>query len=242
MRIDGRSDNQLRVLDCKTDVNLYAEGSCIFATGNTRVHCTASVSTDLPRWRRDSGKGWLTAEYRMLPRATTTRSQREGRSDMRGRTAEIQRLVARSLRAAVDLSALGRRQVMVDCDVLQADGGTRTASINGGFIAAVLAMRALVQAGQLPRLPLRCGLAAVSVGLVDGVPMLDLAYDEDARADVDLNVVMDSSARYIEVQGTAEGRNFARPQLDALLDLAEGGIREILEFQKQFLEGIALRG
>ena len=237
MRIDRRTLDQLRPFECQLDVNVHAEGSCLFAMGNTRVYCTATVSTDLPRWRRDSGQGWVTAEYRMLPRATQTRSFREGRTDMKGRTAEIQRLIARSLRAVVDLRALGHRQVTVDCDVLQADGGTRCASINAAYIALVRALQALVDAGQLPALPIKDGVAAVSVGLVDGEPMLDLAYDEDARADVDLNVIMTHGGGFVEVQGTAEGEPFPRAQLDALIDLAARGIVEIGEAQRAFLEG-----
>jgi len=170
----------------------------------------------------------------MLPRATSTRSQREGRSDLKGRTAEIERLVARALRAVVDLKALGPRQVLVDCDVLQADGGTRTASINGAWIALSQALDSLVAAGQLPRSPLTGGVAAVSVGLVDGLPLLDLAYDEDARADVDMNVVMTHQGGLIEVQGTAEGRTFSREQLDRLLDLAGTGIQAIARAQEGF--------
>ena len=235
MRTDRRQLDQLRPLECQLDVNVHAEGSCILAMGNTRVHCTASVTTDLPRWRRESGLGWVTAEYRMLPRATQTRSFREGRSDMKGRTAEIQRLIARSLRSVVDMRALGRRQITVDCDVLQADGGTRTASINAAYIALVRALQALVEAGQLERLPLTGGVAAISVGLVDGQPMLDLAYDEDARADVDLNVVMTHAGGFVEVQGTAEGAPFSREQLDALVDLASVGIADIARAQQSAL-------
>jgi ribonuclease PH len=171
----------------------------------------------------------------MLPRATQTRGMREGRSDLKGRTAEIERLVARALRAAVDLRALGPRQVLVDCDVLQADGGTRTASINGAYVALVLALDGLVQAGQLERAPLTGGVAAVSVGLVDGEPMLDLCYDEDARADVDMNVVMTHAGGLVEVQGTAEGRTFDRAQLDRLLDLAAGGIADLSRAQQRAL-------
>jgi ribonuclease PH len=237
MRIDRRELDQLRPMDTQLDVNVYAEGSCVFSMGNTRIHCTASVTTDLPRWRRDSGQGWVTAEYRMLPRATQTRSFREGRSDMKGRTAEIQRLVARSLRAVVDMRALGHRQVTVDCDVLQADGGTRCASINGAYIAMARAFDALVQAGQLERSPRIDGVAAVSVGLVDGEPMLDLAYDEDSRADVDFNVIMTHSGGFVEVQGTAEGRPYSRAQLDALVDLAADGIADIAKAQQAALEG-----
>jgi len=235
MRTDRRELDQLRTIDCQLDVNVHAEGSCIFSMGNTRIHCTASVIKDVPRWRRDSGMGWVTAEYRMLPRATQTRSYREGRSDMKGRTAEIQRLIARSLRSVVDMRALGRRQVMVDCDVLQADGGTRTASICASYIALVRAFQTLVDAGQLNALPLNGGVAAVSVGLVDGAPMLDLAYDEDSRADVDLNVVMTHAGGFVEVQGTAEGQTFSREQLDALVDMAAGGITEIAKAQQAIL-------
>lgn len=232
MRSDRRGLADLRPVACSVGVNCHAEGSCVFEMGLTRVHCTASVTDDLPRWRRDSGSGWLTAEYRMLPRATHTRSVREGRSDLKGRTAEIQRLVARSLRSAVDLQALGFRQIIVDCDVLQADGGTRTASINGGFVATVLALQSLVAAGQLKRLPLRHGITAVSVGLVDDAPMLDLAYDEDARAQVDFNVVATSDGRLVEVQGTAEGLPFARADLDRLVDLALGGLKGVVDAQR----------
>jgi ribonuclease PH len=216
-------------------VNLHAEGSCRFALGLTVVHCTASLDPDLPRWRRDSGQGWVTAEYRMLPRATSTRTPREGRFDVKGRTAEIQRLVGRALRAVTDLKALGARQFIVDCDVLQADGGTRIASVNGGFLALVQAFASLVDAGALPRIPLRAGVAAVSVGLVDGVPLLDLAYDEDARAQVDLNVVSTSDGRIVEVQGTAEGEPFGRADLDGLLDLALPALGRIHAAQRQVL-------
>jgi ribonuclease PH len=235
MRSDRRAPDQLREIRCEIGVNLHAEGSCLFSMGNTRVYCTATVTNEVPRWRRDSGLGWVTGEYRMLPRATSTRSLREGKTDLKGRTAEIERLVGRSLRAVVDLKALGTRQVVLDCDVLQADGGTRTASINGAFIALSLALDSLVKAGQFPRSPLTDGVAAVSVGLVDGQPVLDLAYDEDARADVDMNVVMTHSGGLVEVQGTAEGHPFARAQLDRLLDLAGGGIATIAREQRRIL-------
>ena len=215
----------------------HPAGSCLASFGETKVICTASVSTDLPPFLRNSGKGWVTAEYRMLPRATQSRGSREGRFDLKGRSAEIQRLVARSLRAGVDMRVLGQRQVVVDCDVLQADGGTRTASINGGYIAMARALQAMVDAGQLKRLPLRGGVAAVSVGLVDGAALLDLAYDEDSRASVDLNVVMDHSGNFIEVQGTAEGEPFPRDQLDVLVSLASAGIRGIGKEQLRILEG-----
>ena len=237
MRTDRRAPDQLRPMLCELDVNVHAEGSCLFSMGNTKVYCTATVTHDIPRWRRESGLGWVTAEYRMLPRATQSRGSREGRFDLKGRSAEIQRLVARSLRAGVDMRVLGQRQVVVDCDVLQADGGTRTASINGGYIAMARALQAMVDAGQLKRLPLRGGVAAVSVGLVDGAALLDLAYDEDSRASVDLNVVMDHSGNFIEVQGTAEGEPFPRDQLDVLVSLASAGIRGIGKEQLRILEG-----
>jgi ribonuclease PH len=203
--------------------------------GKTRVFCTATTGEELPRWRRDCGQGWISAEYRMLPRATSIRTQREGRTDIKGRTAEIQRLVARSLRAAVDMHAIGQQGITIDCDVLQADGGTRTTAINGGMIALTLALRSLVQAKRLARLPIRFGLAAVSVGVVGGEPLLDLAYDEDSRADIDMNVVMASDGRLVEVQGTAEGTPFSRSQHKGLLDLAEKGLYEIVKWQEQLL-------
>ncbi len=230
MRSDGREQDQLRTLRCQTDINIYAEGSCIFETGRTRVHCTATISRDLPRWRRDSGAGWVNAEYRMLPRSTSTRSLREGRFDTKGRTAEIQRLIGRALRSVVDMRALGPRQVHIDCDVLQADGGTRTASVNGGFVAMVLGLQSMVEAGDLKALPLRDYVAAVSVGIVDSVAMLDLAYDEDSRADVDMNVVMTGKGQIVELQGTAEGAPFSLDQLKAQVDMARKGIKEILAF------------
>jgi len=235
IRSDRRAPADLRALEAHLGVNLHAEGSCRFHLGNTEVHCTASLDPDLPRWRRDSGLGWVTAEYRMLPRATSTRTPREGRFDLKGRTAEIQRFVGRALRAVTDLRVLGPRQIIVDCDVLQADGGTRIASVNGGFLALVQALASLVDGGVLPRMPVRAGVAAVSVGLVDGAPLLDLAYDEDARARVDLNVVATSDGRIVEVQGTAEGEPFERADLDVLLDLALPALRRILAAQRRAL-------
>ncbi len=235
MRRDRRAPAELRSLEAHLGVNLHAEGSCRFVLGHTVVHCTASLDPDLPRWRRESGLGWVTAEYRMLPRATHTRTPREGRTDLKGRTAEIQRFVGRALRAVIDLKALGTRQIIVDCDVLQADGGTRIASVNGGFLALVQAVTSLAEAGVLPRIPLRAGVAAVSVGLVDGEPLLDLAYDEDARAQVDLNVVSTSDGRIVEVQGTAEGEPFGRADLDGLLDLALPALRSVHETQRRAL-------
>lgn len=241
MRADGRGNDQLRRLECQTDVNLHAEGSCIFSMGRTRVHVTVTTGEDLPRWRREGGQGWVTAEYRMLPRATPTRSQREGRNDLKGRTAEIQRLVARSLRAMVDARILGAQGVTVDCDVLQADGGTRTAAINGGSIALTMAIESLCKAGRISRSPLHQGIVAVSVGVVDGSPMLDLAYDEDSRAQVDMNVIMTADGRLVEVQGTAEAGPFSRAELDAMLDLAAKGCREIAGWRKELLSGKGYR-
>ncbi|MBN1334624.1 MAG: ribonuclease PH [Deltaproteobacteria bacterium] len=234
-RRDGRAADEVRPLEARLGVNVHAEGSCRFSLGYTVVHCTASLDPDLPRWRRESGRGWVTAEYRMLPRATGIRTPREGRFDLKGRTAEIQRLVGRALRAVTDPTLLGPRQIIVDCDVLQADGGTRIASVNGGFLALVQALASLVDAGVLPRLPIQAGVAAVSVGLVDGVPLVDLAYDEDARAQVDLNVVATSDGRLVEVQGTAEGAPFPRADLDALLDLSLPTIGRVLAAQRRTL-------
>ncbi len=225
-RPTGRSLSELRPIEITPGVNRYAEGSCIFSMGHTRVLCTASVGTKVPRWMADSGRGWVTAEYRMLPRATHTRSRREG-DRLKGRTSEIQRLVGRSLRAGIDLEALGPMQIEIDCDVLQADGGTRTASINGGFVALSLALNTLVERGRLERSPLIHLIGAVSLGLVGGEPHLDLDYEEDVGADVDMNVVMTGSGAVVEVQGTAEGEPFPRADLDRLLDLAGRGIADI---------------
>ncbi len=221
-----RTLDDLRPLAITTGVNAYAEGSCIFEMGHTRVHCTASVSTKVPRWLADSGEGWVTAEYRMLPRSTHTRTRREG-DRLKGRTSEIQRLIGRSLRAGVDLGALGPIQIEVDCDVLQADGGTRTASINGGMVALALALQKLLADGTLAVNPLKHTIVAVSLGLVDGAATLDLDYLEDVAADVDMNVVMTASGALVEVQGTAEGEPFPRAGLNALLDQASAGTATI---------------
>jgi ribonuclease PH len=217
------------------DVAPYAEGSCLIATGDTRVLCTASVSKGVPPWRERSGAGWVTAEYAMLPRATHTRSERERRG-AKGRTQEIQRLIGRSLRSVTDTKSMGLHTVTVDCDVLQADGGTRTASITGACVALVLAGRWLLHEGLAERQPVREQVAAVSVGLVDGVPCLDLDYREDVTAQVDMNVVATESGGLVEVQGTAEGDPFPRRDLDALLDLATAGIAGLIAAQ-----GSALR-
>lgn len=235
MRADGRSNTDLRAISVQTNINDFAEGSCIFTMGRTRIHCTASLTEDLPRWRQVSGKGWVTAEYRMLPRATTTRSEREGRHDKKGRTAEIERLIGRSLRAVVDLSALGPRQITIDCDVLQADGGTRCASINGGFIALTLACQRLVAEGKLPALPLRGMVSAISVGIVDGEARVDLPYVEDANARVDLNVVGTSDGRVVEIQGCAEGEPFPRADLQTLIDLGLDALPALFAAQRAAL-------
>lgn len=234
-RTDRRND-QLRPLSMELDVAPYAEGSCIITAGNTRVLCTASVSEGVPPWRESSGLGWVTAEYAMLPRATHTRTRRE-RNGPGGRTQEIQRLIGRSLRSVTDMSALGPRTITVDCDVLQADAGTRTASITGACVALGLAGAWLIQEGRVERNPLREQVAAVSVGIIDGEPRLDLDYREDSSAQVDMNVVATQSGGLVEVQGTAEGDPFPRKDLDLLLDLAMSGIQELLAAQARVLEG-----
>ena len=231
MRTDGRSPGELRPLSFETNVARHAAGSCIIRLGETHVWCTATVDEKLPRWRKESGLGWVTAEYRMLPAATDTRSRREG-DRIKGRTAEIQRLIGRSLRAAVDFEILGEHVITIDCDVLQADGGTRTASVTGGYVALALAIQDLMKRGRLERSPLIREIAAVSVGICEGVPLCDLPYVEDAAAEVDMNVVMTADGDLIEVQGTAEGAPYTRTQLNALLDLAEGGVREMVLAQR----------
>lgn len=236
-RSDGRTPDELRPVSFQRDFTEMADGSCLVAFGRTRVLCTASVDDDTPRWMRNSGKGWVTAEYSMLPGASPERIGREAaRGKQSGRTVEIQRLIGRSLRAACDMVALGERQVIVDCDVLQADGGTRTASICGGFIALHDALSRLVTRGDIASNPMHSFCAAISVGIVDGMPLLDLPYVEDSRAEVDMNVVMlrpitGGDARFVEVQGTAEGMAFSRAELDAMLALAEGGLASIIEHQ-----------
>ncbi|HEX2999912.1 MAG TPA: ribonuclease PH [Armatimonadota bacterium] len=232
-RVDGRTPNQMRPVKVTRNYNKYAEGSCLIEVGDTRVICTASVEERVPPFLRGSGGGWVTAEYGMIPRSCSTRNQRETGRGPSGRTAEIQRLVGRSLRAAVDLKALGERTIWLDCDVIQADGGTRTASVTGAFIALVDAIASLKKQGIVQRLALYEPLAAVSVGIISGVPMLDLCYAEDCNAEVDMNVVMTASGKMVEVQGTAEHMPFTRNELNTLLNLAEKGIQELLEIQKQ---------
>lgn len=236
MRSDARQPNQLRPTRITPDYLLTAEGSVLIEAGNTRILCAATVEDTVPHFLRGSGKGWVTAEYSMLPRATITRTPREitkGRPS--GRTHEIQRLIGRSLRAVIDLTALGERSVIIDCDVLQADGGTRTAAITGAYVALAIALGTLVKYKALPKSPLLDSVAATSVGLVAGVPMLDLAYEEDSRADVDMNVVMTGSDKFVELQATAEHTPFADEQLAALLALARGGLAELCALQQQAL-------
>lgn len=232
----GRSADQLRPLKLDIDVAPYAEGSCLISTGNTRVLCTASVTEGVPRWREGSGAGWVTAEYAMLPRATHTRTRRE-RNGPGGRTQEIQRLIGRSLRSITDMESMNGYQVTVDCDVLQADGGTRTASITGAYVALGLAGAWMVEEGFAARNPVREAVAAVSVGIVDGEPRLDLNYAEDFAAQVDMNVVATGAGRLVEVQGTAEGDPFTRQELDRLMDLALSGIEELVSAQRALLRG-----
>jgi ribonuclease PH len=235
-RPDGRAPDELRPITFERDFTDMAAGSVLVSFGRTRVLCTASIDEDVPRWMRGSGKGWVTAEYSMLPGSSPERIDREAvRGKQGGRTMEIQRLIGRSLRAVCDMVALGERQVVVDCDVLQADGGTRTASICGGYLALHDALSRLVQAKLLRSHPLTAHCAAISVGVCEGVPVLDLPYVEDSTAEVDMNVVMTSAGRFVEVQGTAEGMPFTRNELDELLVLAELGCGEIFSLQEEFV-------
>ncbi len=235
IRADQRTPTQMRPVKVTTDYLLTAEGSVLIEIGNTRVLCAATVEDTVPGFLRNTGKGWVTAEYSMLPRATATRTAREvskGRAS--GRTMEIQRLIGRSLRSVVDLQLLGERSVILDCDVLQADGGTRTASITGAYIALSIAIRQLLKFGVLKKTPLRDYVAATSVGIVGGVPMLDLCYTEDSQADVDMNLVMTGAGRYVEIQSTAEKTPFDDEQLSALMALARQGVEELVAVQKSF--------
>jgi len=231
MRPDGRLPHELRPISFERDYTEMTPGSVLVSFGRTRVLCTASVEDDVPRWMRGRGTGWVTAEYSMLPGSSPERVQRK----VSGRSQEIQRLIGRSLRSVCDMAVLGEQLITVDCDVLQADGGTRTASITGGFLALHDACARLVHEGKLRKSPLTEPCAAVSVGVVDGVAVLDLPYVEDSRAEVDMNVVMTGSGRFVEVQGTAEGVAFSRPELDAMLGLAETGIAELVELQRQMM-------
>jgi ribonuclease PH len=232
-RLDGRLPDMVRPTKLTSGVSIHAEGSVLIEVGLTRVLCTASIEDRVPPFLRGSGKGWVTAEYGMLPRATSTRTTREATSGkVGGRTQEIQRLIGRSLRSVITQTELGERTIWIDCDVLQADGGTRTASITGGFVALVLALERLREQGALARVPITDYVAATSVGIVEGTPLLDLAYTEDSKAEVDMNVIKTSDGRFIEVQGTAETKPFTRPELDALLGLADMGIRALIEQQR----------
>ena len=234
----GRRPDELRPLTMERDVAKFADGSVLVRLGDTHVLCTAKSVDGVPGWRRGSGSGWLTAEYSMLPAATSDRTPREAvRGKQGGRTMEIQRLIGRSLRAVVDLDSVGERTIYLDCDVLQADGGTRTASISGAYAALVIALEKLQPAARWPRLPLFEDVAAVSVGVVDGEPRLDLDYEEDAAASLDMNVVMTGEGRLVEVQATAEGEPFPRETLDRLLDLAAGGLQRIAAVQRATLAG-----
>ncbi len=235
MRVDGRRPEQMRPVKITPDYLMTAEGSALIEVGNTRVLCAASVEDTVPPFLRGSGKGWVTAEYSMLPRATATRTPREiskGRAS--GRTMEIQRLIGRALRSVVDLAALGERSVILDCDVLQADGGTRTAAITGAYVALSSALRQMLKFGALKKMPLTDCVAATSVGIVGGAPMLDLCYQEDSQAEVDMNIVMTGSGRFVELQATGEKTSFGDEQLLALLALGRDGIASLIEMQKRF--------
>ena len=236
MRPSGRAPDEMRALSFETGFTKHAEGSCLVSFGDTRVLCTASIEQRIPPWLRGKGEGWVTGEYSMLPRATHTRGDREAaRGKQSGRTQEIQRLIGRSLRAVVDLKALGERQITLDCDVIQADGGTRTAAITGAYVALCDAIALLRQRGDLAKDPVLGAIAAVSVGIYRGEPVLDLDYAEDSACGTDMNVVMTGAGRFVELQGTAEGEPFSQKELDALVELAARGIRELIARQKRAL-------
>jgi ribonuclease PH len=237
MRPDKRNPYELRSVSLTPNYVIYPEGSVLIAMGNTKVLCNVTIEEDVPRWMQAQGKsgGWVTSEYALLPRSTHTRTRRETRG-LGGRTQEIKRLIGRSLRAAVNLDLLGTRTCIVDCDVLQADGGTRTAAITGGYVALALALKRFVVSGEISADVFAPPVAAVSVGVVDGVHVLDLCYEEDSAADVDFNVVMNGNDEFIEIQGTAEGATFSRQTLDVLLDLAHRGISELFTFQQELLD------
>ena len=235
-RSDGRTSDQLRPVTFERHWSEHAEGSTLVSFGKTKVLCTASFTPGVPRWLKDSGTGWVTAEYAMLPRATTTRNQRESvKGKLGGRTQEISRLIGRSLRAVVDMSVLGENSIVIDCDVLQADGGTRTAAITGSYVALADALSWARSEGHISADPLIDSVAAVSVGIIDGEPRLDLHYDDDVRAETDMNVVMTGTGNFVEVQGTAEGEPFDRGLLDELLNLAAAGIADLTRQQKASL-------
>jgi ribonuclease PH len=234
MRPDGRAYDELRPHSFERDFTAYAQGSVLVTFGETKVLCTAMLDEDVPRWMRNTGKGWVTAEYSMLPGSSPERIRRETKGP-KGRTQEIQRLIGRALRSVTDMKALGERQILIDCDVLQADGGTRTAAISGAYLALHDCLTRMVQADLLSSVPLIDQLAAISVGVVSGVPCLDLPYVEDSAAETDMNVVMTGAGLFVEVQGTAEGAPFSREELDSLLELAAGGIRRIHELQREYV-------
>lgn len=235
-RSDNRAPDQLRPVRLVPDFISTAEGSVLIEAGNTRVICTASIEETVPQWMRNSGRGWVTGEYGMIPRATLTRTPRDiVRGRINGRTQEIQRLIGRALRAVVDLSKLGERTIFLDCDVIQADGGTRTASITGAFVALALAIQKLLEAGTLKAVPIREYLAATSVGIVDGEVLLDLTYEEDSRAEVDMNFVMTGAKKFVELQATAEQRPFDDAQLQRMMELARKGTAELIEKQRAAL-------
>jgi ribonuclease PH len=237
MRIDGRSANQLRKVEIQPHFIRNAEGSVLITVGNTRVVCTASIENTVPQFLRGQNRGWVTSEYSMIPRATHTRTGREvAKGKPSGRTQEIQRLIGRALRSITQMEELGERTIWIDCDVIEADGGTRTASITGGFLALGLGLKKLVQEGVLHKLPLKDYIAATSVGVVNGESLLDLNYEEDSHAQVDMNLVQTGSGLFVEVQGTAEGDPFPREILNQLTDLASQGIRQLIEIQKGFIE------
>ena len=237
MRPDGRKENEIRTVKIQRDFIENAEGSVLICIGNTRVICTATIEEKVPHFLKDQKKGWVTAEYSMLPRATHTRTLRESTTGkISGRTHEIQRLIGRALRSVVDLSGIGERTIWIDCDVLQADGGTRTASITGAFICLADALKFAVRNGLIQKSPLKDYLAAVSVGVVRGIPMVDLCYSEDSVAEVDMNIVMTGNGRFVEIQGTAEGVPFSKDTLTMLIDLAEKGINSLIQIQERYIE------
>lgn len=236
-RIDGRQDYQMRPVQMERGIVKYAEGSCLIWIGDTQVLCTASVEDRVPPFLKNTGTGWVTAEYSMLPRATATRQQREvAKGHPSGRTMEIQRLIGRALRSVVELRDLGERTITIDCDVIQADGGTRTASITGAYVALYDALRWMQNQQKIRNIPTFDAIAAISVGIVDGRELLDLCYEEDSHASVDMNVVMTGRGKLVEIQGTAEGMPFSRQQMNDLIDIAEGGIKQLLEDQRKVLE------
>jgi ribonuclease PH len=236
-RPSQRENNQLREIKITRNFTIHAEGSVLIECGNTKVLCNASVEDRVPGWLRGKGKGWVTAEYGMLPRSTNSRMRREASSGKQGgRTLEIQRLIARSLRAVVDLKALGERIITVDCDVIQADGGTRTAAITGAYVAMVDAVNKMMESGTIKRNPIHGEIAAVSVGIYEGQPVLDLDYPEDSNAETDMNVVMNGAGHFIEIQGTAEGHAFRRDEMNQMLDLAESGINQLMQAQRSALD------